>query len=100
MILLILQHSFFCGGGVVHTIFSRVHFHAASSRERQRERKLGNSAVAHTLLWHTLLCCEIYNILFFCGGGVHTIFSCVHFHASAKRGRDFVGRIDESMEAS
>jgi hypothetical protein len=48
MILLILQHSFFCGGGGVHTIFSRVHFHAAS----------------------------------------------------AERGRDFVGRIDESMEAS
>ena len=38
---------------------------------------------------------------FFCGGGVHTIFSRVHFHAaSAERGRNFVGRIDESMEAS
>ena len=31
----------------------------------------------------------IYNTLFFCGGGVHTIFSCVHFHAaSAERGRE------------
>ena len=36
-------------------------------------------------------------LFFFCGGGVHTIFSCVHFHAaSAERGRNFVGRIDES----
>jgi len=54
MILLILQHSFFLWWWCAHNIFTCT-FSCSLSRERQRERKLGNSAVAHTLLWHTAL---------------------------------------------